>query len=108
MDVTQIGEYYYIKIEKDLYQLLMDEGSDLGDHISEFNRLVSQLLSVDVKLEEDVQTILLLSSLPKLYETLKTILLIGKEKLLVDDVISNLMDSSRVNGTSSSVVKAKV
>ncbi|KAK2985408.1 hypothetical protein RJ640_002988 [Escallonia rubra] len=80
----------------------MDEGSDLGDHISEFNRLVSQLSSIDVKLEEEDQTILLLSSLPKSYETLKTTLLIGKETLLVDDVMSALMDSSRVNGTSSS------
>ncbi|KAK2984349.1 hypothetical protein RJ640_014199 [Escallonia rubra] len=35
-------------LKKDLYQLRMDEGSDLGDHISEFNRLVSQLLSIDV------------------------------------------------------------
>ncbi|KAK2980177.1 hypothetical protein RJ640_007267 [Escallonia rubra] len=57
-------------LKKDLYQLRMDEGSDLGDHISEFNRL--------------------------------TTLLIGKETLLVDDVMSALMDSSRVNGTSSS------
>ncbi|KAK2970568.1 hypothetical protein RJ640_020570 [Escallonia rubra] len=80
----------------------MDECSDLGDHISEFNLLVSQLSSIDVKLEEEDQAILLLSSLPKSYETLKTTLLIGKETLLVDDVMSALMDSSRVNGTSSS------
>ncbi|KAK2965407.1 hypothetical protein RJ640_001484 [Escallonia rubra] len=89
-------------LKKDLYQLRMEEGSDLGDHISEFNRLVSQLSSIDVKLEEEDQAILLLSSLPKSYETLKTTLLIGKETLLVDDVMSALMDSSRVNGTSSS------
>ncbi|KAK2972606.1 hypothetical protein RJ640_029225 [Escallonia rubra] len=89
-------------LKKDLYQLQMDEGSDLGDHISEFNRLVSQLLSIDVKLEEEDLEIMLLSSLPKSSETLKTTLLIGKETLLVDDVMSALMDSSRVNGTSSS------
>ncbi|KAK2993218.1 hypothetical protein RJ640_005186 [Escallonia rubra] len=80
----------------------MDEGSDMGDHISEFNRLVSQLSSIDVKLEEEDHAILLLSSLPKSYKTLKTTLLIGKETLLVDDVMSALMDSSRVNGMSSS------
>ncbi|KAK2993766.1 hypothetical protein RJ640_025073 [Escallonia rubra] len=96
-------------LKKDLYQLRMDEGSDLGNHISEFNRLVSQLSSIDVKLEEEDHAILLLSSLPKSYETLKTMLLIGnetlligKETLLVYDVMSVLMDSSRVNGTSSS------
>ncbi|KAK2995032.1 hypothetical protein RJ640_021189 [Escallonia rubra] len=80
----------------------MDEGSDLGGHISKFNRLVSQLSSIDVKLEEEDQEILLLSSLQKSYETLKTTLLIGKETLLVDDIMSALMESSRVNGTSSS------
>ncbi|KAK2993261.1 hypothetical protein RJ640_015740 [Escallonia rubra] len=69
--------------------------------ISEFKRLVSQLSSIDVKLEDKDQAILLLSSLPKLYETLKTMLLIGNEMLLADDVMSALMDSSRVNGTSS-------
>ncbi|KAK2981289.1 hypothetical protein RJ640_006990 [Escallonia rubra] len=82
--------------------LRMNEGSDLGDHILEFNRLVSQLSSIDVKLNKEDQTILLLSSLPKSYETLKTTLFIEKETLLVDDVISALMDSSRVNGMSSS------
>ncbi|KAK2969111.1 hypothetical protein RJ640_028575 [Escallonia rubra] len=88
-------------LKKDLYQLQMDKGSDLGDHISEFNRLVSQLSSIDVKLEEEDQTIWLLSLLPKSYETLKTMLLIGNETLLIDDVMSALMDSSRVNRTSS-------
>ncbi|KAK2968978.1 hypothetical protein RJ640_012432 [Escallonia rubra] len=89
-------------LKKDMYQLRMDECSDLGNHISEFNRLVAQLSSIDVKLKEEDQAILLLSSLPKSYETLKTTLLIGKETLLVDDVLLALMNSSRVNGTSSS------
>ncbi|KAK2993849.1 hypothetical protein RJ640_027326, partial [Escallonia rubra] len=81
-------------LKKDLYQLRMNDGSNLGDHISEFNRLVSQLSSIDVKLEEEDQVILLLSSLPKSYETLKTTLLIGKETLLVDDVGSYGLEQS--------------
>ncbi|KAK2978999.1 hypothetical protein RJ640_023581 [Escallonia rubra] len=63
-------------LKKDLYQLRMDEGSDLDDFVVIFTL--------------------------KSYETLKTTLLIGKETLLVDDVMSALIDSSRVNGTSSS------
>ncbi|KAK2982865.1 hypothetical protein RJ640_025051 [Escallonia rubra] len=59
-------------------------------------------IRIDVKLEEEDQAIWLLSSLPKSYETLKTTLFIRKETLLVDDVMSALMDSNRVNGTSSS------
>ncbi|KAK2971427.1 hypothetical protein RJ640_025377 [Escallonia rubra] len=64
---------------------------------------MSKLSSIDVKFEEEDQAIMLLSSLSKSYQTLKTTLFIGKEKLLVDDVISAFMDSSRVNGTSSSI-----
>ncbi|KAK2973983.1 hypothetical protein RJ640_013544 [Escallonia rubra] len=91
-----------LALKEDQYQLRMDEGSDLGNHILEFNRLASQLSSIDVKLEEEDQAILLLSSLPTSYEILKTTLLIGNKTLLVDDVMSALMDSSRVNCTSSS------
>ncbi|KAK2966230.1 hypothetical protein RJ640_008213 [Escallonia rubra] len=87
------------------YQLRMDEGPDLGDHIFEFNRLVSQLSSIDVKLEEEAQAILLLSSLPKSYETLKTMLLIKKETLLVNDAMSALLDSSKVNGIGAIKIK---
>ncbi|KAK2968089.1 hypothetical protein RJ640_028922 [Escallonia rubra] len=91
----------WLDLKKDLYQFWKDKGSDLGDYISEFSRLVSQLSSIDVKLEEEDQAILLLSLLPKSCETLKTTLLIGNETLLVDNVMSALMDLSSVNGTSS-------
>ncbi|KAK2989875.1 hypothetical protein RJ640_015207 [Escallonia rubra] len=63
---------------------------------------ISQLSSIDVELDKEDQAILLLSSLPKSYETLKITLLIGKETLHVDDALSALMDSNKVNGTSSS------
>ncbi|KAK2986262.1 hypothetical protein RJ640_021831 [Escallonia rubra] len=93
MYVKSLSNRLYLK--KDLYQLRMDEGSDMSDHISEFNRFVPQLSSMDVKLEEIDQPTMFLSSLPKSYENLKT-------TLLVDDVMSALIDLSRVNGTSSS------
>ncbi|KAK2978428.1 hypothetical protein RJ640_002701 [Escallonia rubra] len=57
---------------------------------------------LNVKLEKEDQAILLLSSLPKSYKTLKITLLIGKVTLLVDEVMLALMNSSRVNDTSSS------
>ncbi|KAK2968682.1 hypothetical protein RJ640_005823 [Escallonia rubra] len=82
------------------FKYQMDEDLDLGDYISEFKRLVSQLSSIDVKLEEEFNLVVIFVS--KSYETLKTTLLIGKETLLVDNVLSALMDSSRANGTRSS------
>ncbi|KAK2994778.1 hypothetical protein RJ640_001684 [Escallonia rubra] len=58
--------------------------------------------SIYVKLEKEDQVILLLSSLPKSYKTLKITLLIGKVTFLVDEVMLALLNSSKVNDTSSS------
>ncbi|KAK2996096.1 hypothetical protein RJ640_001766 [Escallonia rubra] len=55
------------------------------------------------ELQAKVVSTIRLNLAPKVkYQTLKTTLLNGKETLLVDDVMSALIDSSRVNGTSSS------
>ncbi|KAK2979542.1 hypothetical protein RJ640_013559 [Escallonia rubra] len=89
-------------------------GEKEGRRGREQNAKLSSGEHIDVKLEEEDQAILLFSSLPKPYETLKTTLLIGKEILhVVKDVMSALMNSSRVKSTSSSsqgedlVVRAK-
>lgn len=88
-------------LKKDLYQLKMREGSDLNDHINEFCRLTTQLLNIDVKLEEEDKALLLLSSLPESLSTLQTTLLVGKSTLSVDDVTSALLDSDRFRGSNS-------
>lgn len=41
-----------LKVE--LYSLEMDEGTNHYDHLNVFNRLVSQLLNTDEKLEDEV------------------------------------------------------
>lgn len=51
-------------LKKELYRFRMEEGSDLVNHINEFNRLVTQLTSIDVKLDEEDKALLLLVSLP--------------------------------------------
>ena len=59
----------------------MNEGIDVSDHITKFNKYVTQLLSVKIKINKENQIIILLASLPKSYEAIMTTLLIGKTML---------------------------
>jgi len=42
----------------------MGEGNSITDHINEFNTILAQLESVQIKLEDKVKALILLSSLP--------------------------------------------
>nr|GEW91463.1 retrovirus-related Pol polyprotein from transposon TNT 1-94 [Tanacetum cinerariifolium] len=49
---------------RQLVNLKIKEGSSVTDHVNEFNSIISRLISVDIKFEDEVQALLLLSSLP--------------------------------------------
>ena len=49
---------------RQLVNTKMKEGASVTSHINEFNTIISRLLSVDIKFEDEVQALLLLSSLP--------------------------------------------
>nr|GEX32696.1 retrovirus-related Pol polyprotein from transposon TNT 1-94 [Tanacetum cinerariifolium] len=44
---------------------VMKEGASIADNVNEFNSILSRLMSVDIKFDDEVQALLLLSSLPK-------------------------------------------
>ncbi len=48
----------------------MDEGSDVRDHLNIFNKLITQLGSVGVKVDNEDKALLLLTSLPQSYKKL--------------------------------------
>ncbi|KAJ9557170.1 hypothetical protein OSB04_011784 [Centaurea solstitialis] len=50
---------------RQLVNTRMREGMSVTSYINEFNTILSRLLSVDIKFEDEVQALLLLSSLPK-------------------------------------------
>ena len=54
--------------------------------IDTLNRLTTKFSSIEAKIEKEDQALLLLTSLPPLYDTLVTILLIGKDVLKLEDV----------------------
>ena len=59
----------------------MFEGGNLVGHIQRFNQVRSDLLNMDVKIEEEDRALLLLCSLPSAYDSLITTLVYGKESL---------------------------
>ena len=73
-------------MKKKLYSLRMKEGTSILVHMNAFNRIVSDLLALEVKLEEEDKDFLLLSSLPSSYDHLATTIMYGKETLELEDV----------------------
>lgn len=57
-------------LKKQLYSLKITKGSQLSEHLNEFNKIVIQLLSLDVKIEDKDKALLFLSSLPPIVQSL--------------------------------------
>ena len=55
-------------MKKQLYSLRMKEGMLILQHLNAFNRILRDLLALEVKLEEEYKALLLLSSLPSSYD----------------------------------------
>ena len=73
-------------IKNQLYNLQMKECKSILQHLNTFNRILSDLLALKVKLEEEDKALLLISSLPSTYEHLATTIMYGKETLKLEDV----------------------
>ena len=50
-------------MKKQLYSLRMKEGTSILQHFNAFNRILSDLLALEVKLEEDKASVTLFSSI---------------------------------------------
>ena len=70
-----------IFMKKQLYSLRMKEGTPVLQHLNAFNKILNDLLALEVKLEEEDKDLLQLSSLPSSYDHLATTIMYGKETL---------------------------
>ena len=77
---------YKLFLNKQLYSLRMKEGILVLQHLNTFNQILTDLLALEVKLEEKDKTLLLLSSLPHSYDDLATTIMYEKETLELKDV----------------------
>jgi len=73
-------------MKKQLYNLRMKEGTPILQHLNIFNRILNDLLALEIKLEEEDKALLLLFSLPSNYDHLATIIMYDKETLELKDV----------------------
>src|SRR5436190_6822526 len=85
--------------KKQLYCLRMKKGTPILQHLNLFNKIVSDLLALEVKLEEEDKALLLLGSLPSSYDHLVTTIMYGKETLELEDVRVVLMNNEIMKKT---------
>ena len=51
-------------LKKQLYGLRMNEGTTVLEYLNFFKKVINELLTVDVKIDEEDKVLILLSSLP--------------------------------------------
>ena len=80
-------------LKKQLYGLRMNEGTAVLEHLNFFNKVINELLAVDVKIDEKDKALMLLSSLSESYDYIITTMLYGKEALILEEVTSILLSN---------------
>ena len=78
--------------KKQLYELSMKERTAVFEHLNFFNKVISELLHIDVNIDED-KALILLSSLSESYDHIVTAKLYCKETLIFEEVPSTLLSN---------------
>ena len=69
----------------------MKEGTTVLEHLNAFNKVISELLTVDVKIDEEDKVLILLNSLPESCDHIVTTMLYDKENLILEEVMLTLL-----------------
>nr|GEV44535.1 putative reverse transcriptase domain-containing protein [Tanacetum cinerariifolium] len=77
-------------LKKKLFTFYMHQGKKLYEHIVEFNKLIDDLANIDVDINDEDQTLMLLTSLASLYDNFMETFLYERESLTLEDVLSSL------------------
>ena len=86
-------------MKKQLFRLMMSEGSDFMEHLNKFNMMITQLSTVGETITEVDRALLLLASLSDSYDHLVTTLMYGKTTLLLNEVSGVLIEHHRYKKT---------
>ena len=63
----------------------------MAQHVNIFNQIITDLVRVDVKIEDEDKAIILLCSLPPSYEYLVTTLMYGKQSISLEEITAALL-----------------
>ncbi|MBA0777665.1 hypothetical protein Gotri_005660 [Gossypium trilobum] len=75
----------------------MNEGELLKDHISQFITFLNDLNNVEVQIDDEDQTMLLLCSLPHSYKSFKETLIYARDKLSCEDVNGHFLSKDKLD-----------
>ncbi|KAL1187723.1 Retrovirus-related Pol polyprotein from transposon TNT 1-94 [Cardamine amara subsp. amara] len=78
-------------VKQRLYLFKMSEGSNLIQHVNQFNQITTDLGRVGVTVEDEDKAMMLLCSLTPEYETLVTALLSNKETITMQSATDSLL-----------------
>ena len=76
---------------KKLDNLRMKDGDSVTEHMNAFNTVVSQLLSINIKISDEDKCISLLCSLPDSWDSLVIAICSNATALQFDEIISSLL-----------------
>nr|GFB24682.1 retrovirus-related Pol polyprotein from transposon TNT 1-94 [Tanacetum cinerariifolium] len=87
-----------LRLKDRLYTFRMKPGTSVQDHLDEFNIILTDLANLDVDIDDEDKSVLLVISLPASYKHFKEIMLYGnRETLSFDDVKSALLSKQKDN-----------
>ena len=85
-----------IRLKGRLYTFRIAKGTLVQKHFNDFNSIIVDLESLDVKIEDDDKAILLVVSLPPSYKYFKEIMLYNNSNTIsFEDVKSNLLSKEK-------------
>lgn len=85
-----------LRLKERLYALRMKEGTEIQSHLSEFSSILLDLENLEITIEDEDKTILLLVSLPDSFKHFKEIMLyINTDSLCFEDVKANLLSKEK-------------
>jgi hypothetical protein len=95
---NNLGKLYQSKslvnkifFRKKLYNLRMRDGDSVAEHLNAFNTVVSQLLSIEIKISDEDKCISLLCSLPYSWDSLVVAIGSNINSLKFVEVASSLL-----------------
>ena len=78
-------------LRKKLYNLRMKDRDSVTEHLNEFNTMVSQLASINIKISDEDKCITLLCSLPDSWYSLVIAIGSNATTLQFDEIVSSLL-----------------